>query len=160
MRRRVLWHLSKPQQCQLVILGTDFLTTFTLMMDSYSYPVINPKDRFSCIKVHMFTAYSKTCLKRPLSKRQKIGFQDQLSLNTDQKYWRMLQGEHSAILWTFIELQFVIKTFVLSIFEWLFYTGFTVFQFAVYQIKLAKVQTTEGKYMYHKISYKRIYSSH
>ena len=38
----------------------------------------------------------------------------------------MLQGEHSAILLTFIKLPFVIKTFVLSIFEWPFYTGFTV----------------------------------
>ena len=33
--------------------------------------------------------------------------------------------EHSAILSTFINLPFVI--FVLSIFEWPFYTGFTVF---------------------------------
>ena len=38
----------------------------------------------------------------------------------------MLQGEHSAILSTFIMLPFIIKIFVLSIFEWLFYTGFTV----------------------------------
>ena len=38
----------------------------------------------------------------------------------------MLQGEHSAILSTFIKLPFVIKISVLSIFEWLFYTGFTV----------------------------------
>ena len=38
----------------------------------------------------------------------------------------MFQGEHSAILLTFIKLPFVIKIFVLSIFEWLFYTGFTV----------------------------------
>ena len=30
----------------------------------------------------------------------------------------MLQGEHSAILSTFIKLPFVIKSFVLSIFEW------------------------------------------
>ena len=35
--------------------------------------------------------------------------------------------EHSAILLTFIKLPFVIKIFVLSIFEWPFYTGFTVF---------------------------------
>ena len=60
------------------------------------------------------------------SKRQKIGFQDQLSLNVGQKYCRMLQGEHSAILLTFIKLPFVIKSFVLSIFEWPFYTDFTV----------------------------------
>ena len=57
----------------------------------------------------------------------KIGFQDQLSLNEGQKYCRMLQWEHSAILSTFIKLPFVIKIFVLSIFEWPFYTGFTVY---------------------------------
>ena len=37
----------------------------------------------------------------------------------------MLQGEHSAILSTFIKLPFVFKTFVLSIFEWPLKTGFT-----------------------------------
>ena len=35
--------------------------------------------------------YSKTCLKWPLQKRPKIGFQDQISLNASQKYCRMLQ---------------------------------------------------------------------
>ena len=40
--------------------------------------------------------------------------EDQLSLNAGQKYCRMLQGEHSAILWTFIKLPCVIKIFVLS----------------------------------------------
>ena len=97
----------------------------------------------------------KTCLKRPRSKRPKVGFQDQLSfnagqkygfqdqltlnagqrygfqdqssLNAGQKYCRMLQGEHSAILSTFIKLPLVIKLFVLSIFEWPFKTGFTVY---------------------------------
>ena len=38
----------------------------------------------------------------------------------------MLPLEHSAILLTFIKLPFFIKIFVLSIFERLFYTGFTV----------------------------------
>ena len=52
----------------------------------------------------------------------KNGFQDPLSLNAGQKYSR----EHSAILSTFIKLPVVIKTFVLSILEWPFYTGFTV----------------------------------
>ena len=65
----------------------------------------------------------KTCVKRPLSYRPKIGFQDQLSLNAGQRYSRMLQGGHSAILLTCIKLPFVIKIFVLSIFEWPFYTG-------------------------------------
>ena len=59
--------------------------------------------------------YSKTCVKQPLSKRPQIGFQDQLSLNAGQRYCRMLQGEHSATLSTFIKLPFVIKIFVLSI---------------------------------------------
>ena len=58
--------------------------------------------------------------------RPKLGFQDRLLLNADQKYFRMLQREHSAILSTFIKLPFVIKTFLLSIFEWPLKTGFTV----------------------------------
>ena len=40
----------------------------------------------------------------------------------------MLQGEHSAILLTFIKLPFVIKIFVLPIFEWPFYTDFIVIE--------------------------------
>ena len=38
----------------------------------------------------------------------------------------MLQGEHSAILSTYIKLPIVIKIFVLSNFEWPIYTDFTV----------------------------------
>ena len=57
-------------------------------------------------------AYSKTCVKQPLSKRPKIGFQDQLS--------------HYVIHLIFSQLPIVIKISVLSIFEWPFYTGFTV----------------------------------
>ena len=38
----------------------------------------------------------------------------------------MLQVEHSAILSAFIKLPILIRIFVLSIFEWPFYTGFTV----------------------------------
>ena len=54
---------------------------------------------------------------KTLSKRPKIGFQDQLSLNAGQKYCRMLPLEHSAILSNFIKLPFAIKIFI---FEWLF----------------------------------------
>ena len=39
----------------------------------------------------------------------------------------MLQGEHSAILLTFIKLPFAIKAFVLFFSEWLLKTGFTVY---------------------------------
>ena len=59
-------------------------------------------------------------------KKTKNGFQDKLSLNGGQKYCRMLHLEHSAILLTFIKLPFVIKIFVLSIFEWPLNTGFAV----------------------------------
>ena len=69
---------------------------------------------------------TKTCLKRPLKKKTKIGFQDRFSLNAGQKYCRMLSLEHSAILSTFIKLPFVNKIFILSIFEWPFKTGYTV----------------------------------
>ena len=60
--------------------------------------------------------YSKTCVKRSLSKRPKIVFQDQLLLHVGQKYCRMLQGEHFEILSTFNKLPIVIKIFVLFIF--------------------------------------------
>ena len=70
--------------------------------------------------------YSKACLKWPLKKSTKIGFQYQLLLNASQKYCRMLQREHSAILSTCIKLPFVFKTFVLSIFKWPLKTGFAV----------------------------------
>ena len=91
--------------------------------------------------------YSKTCVKQPLSKRQKIVIQYQL------------KREHSAILSTFIKLPFAIKIFVLSIFEWPFYTGFTVcilrclgfpnffgqaniLVLSLYSLQLSNVQTT------------------
>ena len=61
-----------------------------------------------------------------LKKTENWYSQDQLLLNVGQKYCRMLQKEHSAILLTFIKLPFVILIFILSIFEWPFYTGFTV----------------------------------
>ena len=70
--------------------------------------------------------YSKTCLKRSLRKKTKIGFQHRLSLYAGQKYCRMLQAEHSAVPLTFIKLPFVINIVVLFIFEWPLKTGFTV----------------------------------
>ena len=63
-------------------------------------------------------------------KNTKIGFKDQLSLNAGQKYCRILQGDHSAIILTFIKLPFVIKIFVLTIFEWPFYTRLAVLHIA------------------------------
>ena len=68
----------------------------------------------------------KPVYKTETLKRPKIGFQDQLSLNAGQKYCRMLQGENSAILSTFLKIPFVIKIFVLSFTSGHFYTGLTV----------------------------------
>ena len=51
------------------------------------------------------------------------------SPSAGQKYCRMLQGEHFAILSTFIKLPFAIKILFLSIFEWQLKTGFTEFGF-------------------------------
>ena len=68
--------------------------------------------------VFMPVAYTKTSLMRTLKKKTKIVFQDHFLLNVGQKYCRVLEGEHFAIFSTFIQLLFVIKIFVLSIFEW------------------------------------------
>ena len=91
----------------------------------------------SSSSTHEILVYSKTCVKLPFSKRPKIGFQDQLSLIAGQKYCRMLQGEHSVILLTFIKLPIVIKIFVLSSFEWRFNAGFTVVSYlsATYHVQ-------------------------
>ena len=56
-----------------------------------------------------------------------MGYLDELLLNEGQDIAECSKGEHSVILLTFIKLPFVIKTFFLSIFEWPFYTGFTVY---------------------------------
>ena len=78
-----------------------------------------------------FLAFFSTTVKPVLSGHSKIrraiGFQDRLSLNAGQKYCRMLQWDHSAILSTFINVPFVIKIFALSSFEWPLKTVFTVF---------------------------------
>ena len=62
----------------------------------------------TCTCMHVCIDCCKTCLEHQLKK------EDQVSLNPGQKYCRMLQGEHSAILATLIKLPFVIKIFVLS----------------------------------------------
>ena len=77
------------------------------------------------LKDHNILTFSKTCIKWPLSKRPKIGFQAQLLLHTGQKYCRMLSLEHSAILSTFIKQPFVIQILVLSVFEWPLKTGYS-----------------------------------
>ena len=61
--------------------------------------------RQTCLRLAMGQVtiwYSKTCVRQPLSKRPKVGFQDQLSLKVGRKYCRIFQGQHSAILLTFI----------------------------------------------------------
>ena len=80
----------------------------------------------------MLTITVKPVLSGHSKRTPKNGFQYQLSLNEGQKYCRMLQWEHSAILSTCIKLQSVFNTFVLSIFEWPLKTGFTVILILMY----------------------------
>ena len=52
-------------------------------------------------------------------------------------------GEHSAILLTFIKLPFVIKIFVLYIFESHFYTGFTVVAYVLPRFAIIVLEKRE-----------------
>ena len=70
--------------------------------------------------------YSKTCVKRPLSKRPKIGFKTNYCLMQVKSIAECYKRNILQYVSTFSKLPFVIKIFVLSIFEWPFYTGFTV----------------------------------
>ena len=49
---------------------------------------------FSPTAYLLFISYSKACVERPHSKRPKIGFQDQLSLDEGQKYCRTCLDPH------------------------------------------------------------------
>ena len=91
------------------------------------------------------TSCNETSLKRPLKKKTKIGFQNRLSFNAGQKYCRMLEGEHSAILSTFIKLPFAIKNFVLSTFEWPLKKSFTVLAMAQSSLCIWKVRLTRAQ---------------
>ena len=68
----------------------------------------------------------KSVLSSRSKRRPKVVFSDRFLLNEGQKFCRMFQWEHSAILSTFIKLPFIIKIFVLPILEWPLKTGVTV----------------------------------
>ena len=91
-----------------------------------------PKQSGKLSKVREKSVKSQVILKTilsgnpALSKRPKIGFQDQVLLNAGQKYWQNAPRGAFCNTLTFIKLPFVIKLSLLSIFEWPFYTGFTV----------------------------------
>ena len=53
-------------------------------------------------------------------RRPKLGFQNQISLNVGQKYCRMLQREHSAILSIFMKIPFVTKIVFFSFYYFFF----------------------------------------
>ena len=128
------------QQCVIVVFPdhTHFLFAW-LKSWKQGVCVLTTLGQISC-------SYRKTCVKRPLSKRQKNGFQDWLLLNAGQKYCRMLQREHSAILLTFIRLPIVIKTSILSIFGVAilhrFYAGFT--QVLLYELTALNWKSSEN----------------
>ena len=79
----------------------------------------------SVLAAHNFSMYSKTSVKQPLSKRVKIGFQDQLSLNEGQS---IAEGSKRSIPQYFqpsLNYHLSLRSLFCLFFEWLFYTGFT-----------------------------------
>ena len=78
---------------------------------------------FFAIMLCGVSIYSKTCVNGHS--------QTPFFAYAGQKCCKILQGEYSAILLTLIKLLFVVMIFVLTIYEWPFYTGFTVFAFKV-----------------------------
>ena len=80
-------------------------------------PINNVTIRSKLLSMYLYTGNQED---------QKVGFRDGHSLNAGLKYCRMLQGEQYAIHSTCIKISSVLKTFVLSIFEWPLKTGFTV----------------------------------
>ena len=58
---------------------------------------------------HLLLAYRKTCVKRPLSRRPKMVFKNTYRLMQVKYIAECSNGEHSALVLTFIKLPFVIK---------------------------------------------------
>ena len=77
--------------------GPKHIKLTTVNFGLYTLPTHRHRHLFAYMHIDCWL-YSKTCLKWPLKK------EDQLSLYAGQKYCRMPQGEHSAILSTFIKL--------------------------------------------------------
>ena len=75
----------------------------------------------------------KPVLSSHSKRRPKMVFKANYCLMQVKSIAECSKGEHSAIFWTFIELPFVIKIFVLSIIEWPLKTGFTVFSLFKHQ---------------------------
>ena len=98
-------------------LSTPFFETFHMLLPQVCPSTYSLPEPMNLIK-------SKTCENRPFSKRQKNCFSRPIIALQVKSIAEC--SKHSAILSTFIKLQFVIKIFILSIFEWRFYTGFTV----------------------------------
>ena len=67
----------------------------------------------------LHSEYSKTCLKRPLKKYLKLGFKTDYCLMQVKRIAECSLGPS-------LELLFVVKTFVLSVFKWPLKTGDTV----------------------------------
>ena len=63
------------------------------------------------------------------SQKDQKYFSSRISLNAGQKYKGAFCNTFDLYM---IKLPVVIKTFVLSIFEWPFYTGFTVCEYDTY----------------------------
>ena len=63
---------------------------------------------FDSLKIassHVCSTYSKTCVKRPLSKRPKFGFQNQLSLNAGQSIAEFFNSAQRGAFYNTFDLQ-------------------------------------------------------
>ena len=80
-------------------------------------------------KISNVKQYSKTCLKQPLKRRPKIGFQDRLSLNAGQKFCRMLQESILQYFRPALSYNRTLRHLFFPIFEWPLTSGLTVYFF-------------------------------
>ena len=109
-----------------------------------SLVLVQPRKTCPFITERLLMGRKESNQTNKLKNTHQIAFQYRLLLNADQKYCRLLQREHSSILWIFIKLPFSIKTFVLSIFKWPLKTGFTLFYFTKQVLILLKAKIPIG----------------
>ena len=73
-----------------------------------------------------FKHYSKTCVKEPLSKRQKMVFNTDYCLMQVKSIAECSKGSILQYFWPSLSYQLSLRPLFCLFFEWPFYTGFTV----------------------------------
>ena len=108
-----------PRIDQNILYPFKYLQKYPVPLYAFGpYPCIPKTPSRASLFAFIFVQKNLIKYSENTQKDQNLVFKTDYHLNAGQKYYRTLQGEHSAILSSFTKIPFIIKTGLLSIFEW------------------------------------------